>query len=900
MKAFVNKDLAYAMTPLKFVSWPVGTWPLQEYNVAAALRSIVTVLIMLLTIIILNIEIYLDPTDPEKFLDVLLLGVCSILAIVKIMTYRIYSTDLIYNFISAVNDYEDMRDTEKRTIMRKHAYMSRMAFLAVICFSYCGSMIITVSKLLLDKEQITGNASVNEAPTYPMPSGYTLEMLNVPGNLYPIIFVTEYFIMIVISTGNLGSDALFFGVIFHLCGQAEVLKYEFVKSVNDKENTAERFDALTRRHCHLLDLSEKLNNMISSILVAQLFTSCILICTTGFQCLLSIADRNAVMIIKTLLVVVTLLIQLFAYSYIGDYLTNQMEGIGYSAYCCSWYNLPRFLARNIVFIIMRAQSQVQLKAGKFFLVNMETYMSIVKTSLSYLSVLRLMIKENTKHYCLHDTHNLAQCMDTRRILQSSIIQNSSSCHSRTPSIIKKTSALSSQSILALTKYIHCYPFTMKLYVGWTQHLVPHLTFQVQSHRKITIEPVADRLTAGESASVNRVEHLTKMKTLKNKDFVYAMSLLRLLSWPVGTWPLQEYNVASALRSIFALSVLMLMLILVSAEVYMDYTNAEKNLDALIIVPCGILAVTKVAAFRIHYADLVTNFVSAVKDYNETDDEKRVIMRRHAYMGRVASFSVIFFSYSAATLFSTVSMLATEEVQNINASIKETIYYPVPSEQILGMLNMPKNLYPVIFLTEYFMLLVTSTGNLGSDSLFFGIIFHLCGQVEVLKQEFIKFVNKGNTTKHFIVLVKRHCYLISLFEKLNDIISFVLVVQLFTSCVLICTSGFQFILSLSANNFVIVIKTLIVMNTLLVQLFAYSYIGDYFKSQIEGIGYSAYSCSWYTLPRHSARDIILVLVKSQKPIYLKAGKFFIINMETYMNILKTSMSYLSVLRVMVNN
>ena len=112
-------------------------------------------------------------------------------------------------------------------------------------------------------------------------------------------------------------------------------------------------------------------------------------------------------------------------------------------------------------------------------------------------------------------------------------------------------------------------------------------------------------------------------------------------------------------------------------------------------------------------------------------------------------------------------------------------------------------------------------------------------------------------------------------------------------------GFQFILDLSVGNIVMAMKTFIVMSCLLVQLFAYSYVGEYLKRQMESVGDSVYFCSWYHIPKNVAKGIVFVIMKSQDPVSLKAGKFFIVNMETYMNILKTSMSYLSVLRVMVN-
>ncbi|XP_076375599.1 uncharacterized protein LOC117228201 [Megalopta genalis] len=388
----------------------------------------------------------------------------------------------------------------------------------------------------------------------------------------------------------------------------------------------------------------------------------------------------------------------------------------------------------------------------------------------------------------------------------------------------------------------------------------------------------------------------------NKDFSYAMVPMKILSWPVGTWPLQKYDFVSGMRCFISIILLLVTLMVVNTEMYLDRSDAEKNLDAVVLIACGILAMWKVLWFRMRSKGLVANFLSALKDYDELDDqEKKAIVRRHAQMGRIACGSVIFCSYFGSTLFTTIPMLAGEDdgtAEILNVTREDSLNYPMPSEFTLDMLNLPASLYPVIYIGEYIMLLTISTGNLGSDSLFYGIIFHLCGQAEVLKLDFSKFVEFGEKKARFHALITRHQQLLKLSDDLNDTISSILIMQLFSSCLLICTTGFQFIRSLSTNNIVMVIKTIIVMCTLLAQLFAYSYIGEYLKIQFEGVGYWIYCSTWYNMPRKLSLDVVFILMRSQNPVYLKAGRFFVVNMETYMSIVKTSMSYLSVLRVMV--
>lgn len=118
----------------------------------------------------------------------------------------------------------------------------------------------------------------------------------------------------------------------------------------------------------------------------------VIICISGFQLILAIYSHDLVMISKTTSVMGAVMLQLYFYSFVGDYLKCQSEDIAKSIYSCNWYNLPAKLMKNIFFVLMRTQQPVQLLAGRFLVVNIETYMSILKTSFSYLSVLRVMVE----------------------------------------------------------------------------------------------------------------------------------------------------------------------------------------------------------------------------------------------------------------------------------------------------------------------------------------------------------------------------------------------------------------------------------------------------------------------------------------------------------------------------
>lgn len=161
-----------------------------------------------------------------------------------------------------------------------------------------------------------------------------------------------------------------------------------------------------------------------------------------------------------------------------------------------------------------------------------------------------------------------------------------------------------------------------------------------------------------------------------------------------------------------------MVAILQTELYFDNSDAEKNLDIVVLIACGSLAITKVTSFRIWPTGFICNFTSAVRDYDELRGEvKRAIVRKHAYMGRMACILTMAGAYASATLVMAVPVLVGEKLENIvNATVEKTLKYPIPCNSVMTFVKMPNSLYFVVFVTEYFMMIVTCTGNIGNKQL----------------------------------------------------------------------------------------------------------------------------------------------------------------------------------------
>jgi len=112
-------------------------------------------------------------------------------------------------------------------------------------------------------------------------------------------------------------------------------------------------------------------------------------------------------------------------------------------------------------------------------------------------------------------------------------------------------------------------------------------------------------------------------------------------------------------------------------------------------------------------------------------------------------------------------------------------------------------------------------------------------------------------------------------------------------------GYILIASLSIGNLSMIIHSISVLLLLLIQLSFYTFAGDYLEMKSTALCYATYDCDWYELPASIAKDFQIILMRASIPHQLTAGKFVVMNMITFKDILKSTASYLSVLRVMLD-
>nr|ARN17908.1 odorant receptor 37 [Cephus cinctus] len=151
-------------------------------------------------------------------------------------------------------------------------------------------------------------------------------------------------------------------------------------------------------------------------------------------------------------------------------------------------------------------------------------------------------------------------------------------------------------------------------------------------------------------------------------------------------------------------------------------------------------------------------------------------------------------------------------------------------------------------------------------------------------------------------IKTHKMLIDYTAQVEDVYTYIILMQMFASSVVICAAGFQlFFFSGSMLRFVLSIFFFL---TSVGEFFLFSWSCNEIIVASATVGDGGYNTTWYSLSAtgygKAYRDgLQLLIMRSHRPCYLTAGKFCIISLESFSTVMTTATSYFTLLRNFVD-
>ncbi|KAF7382716.1 hypothetical protein HZH66_013118 [Vespula vulgaris] len=404
-----NTDSTNALWIYKCITWATGTWPLQEEGIFSTIRFVIAFVLGVLqyfylprieniifgTLVSILMEIRLSCGSVDETLDFFGISLATVAGLTKLIFIKLHRKDLRKILLSALNNWSTIVDNSSaKKIMLKYSQRGKLVGRTQMSFAFVIITAIILDAIPSPEASQQENATSSEELPQRIPLRTMCTFGNMSTSTYWTVFVLQsiqLFNAVLIESGN---DVFFFGISMQVCGQLDSLRILLGEFRQEKEEDRVReIREFVDKHAHLLGLARRIEDTFTNVLLVLLMTNGMHICLTGIQILLLSRQNDVVPLIKATVAFVVILIQLFLYSYAGDFLSSLTQDIYHVIYNYPWYELSPNNVRNLVFIIMRAHKPFRLRAGRFYPMDIDSFKNILKASFSYFSVLRIVFEE---------------------------------------------------------------------------------------------------------------------------------------------------------------------------------------------------------------------------------------------------------------------------------------------------------------------------------------------------------------------------------------------------------------------------------------------------------------------------------------------------------------------------
>ncbi|XP_023310753.1 odorant receptor 83a-like [Anoplophora glabripennis] len=247
--------------------------------------------------------------------------------------------------------------------------------------------------------------------------------------------------------------------------------------------------------------------------------------------------------------------------------------------------------------------------------------------------------------------------------------------------------------------------------------------------------------------------------------------------------------------------------------------------------------------------------------------------------------------------------------------KETRQTPYKTVYPFEYSDGPK--FEIMYLVQSFTNFYVVLGVvIGVDTLFMAVCCNITAQYRLLKNAFLKLgtdevkelnsklstlcaesdTSERNTTeekKFLIRCIKHHQLLLRTIEDVETVYSVIGFFQLGFSIVSICLSSF--VLTTKNLEFSQLVNITIFLSGNIVQLFCYCSVATEVNFEMDNLSQYIFSSYWYQADFvNFKRDILFVIKKSQEVQKITALKLFPLNYNTFIQVLRVSFSFYTLL------
>ncbi|XP_032689622.1 odorant receptor 13a-like [Odontomachus brunneus] len=387
-----RSDAEYVVKVAKFLLTPVGIWPLYgDDSTSSKIKTVLqTSLIFSLMCFLLVPHIiytFFDAEDLTRYMKVIAAQVFSLLGIIKFWTMIINKNKIKHCLQQVEMQYRDVKCEEDRMVMIRNAKIGRQFTVMYLGLLYGGALPYHIIMPLV-AEKIVKEDNTTHLPL-PYLSDYIFFVVE-SSPFYEILFVTQILFSTIILSTNCGVYSLIATCVMHACCLFEIARRQLETVVlNGTNNLHEGFGRVIKQHLQALRFAEMIENSLNVVFLSEMVGCTIIICFLEYGVFKEWEDNQIFGTIIYFILMVSILVNVFTLSTIGERLKEESEKIGETSYFIDWYTLPAKNMSNLIMVMVRSSRPSALTAGKMFDVSLQSFCDVCKTSAAYFNFIRM-------------------------------------------------------------------------------------------------------------------------------------------------------------------------------------------------------------------------------------------------------------------------------------------------------------------------------------------------------------------------------------------------------------------------------------------------------------------------------------------------------------------------------
>ncbi|XP_032669871.1 odorant receptor 13a-like [Odontomachus brunneus] len=216
--------------------------------------------------------------------------------------------------------------------------------------------------------------------------------------------------------------------------------------------------------------------------------------------------------------------------------------------------------------------------------------------------------------------------------------------------------------------------------------------------------------------------------------------------------------------------------------------------------------------------------------------------------------------------------------------------------LLLKVNLPvdistKRTYRLLLSAQFVHLIMSGCGTGLLNSLLLALTLHVGGQMDVLRSQLTELVPEEDARRErreSIVrtnkIIRKHQRIINFAEYIEDLYTYIALVQFTSNTVLICSLGFLIVTAIGSPDATEqIVRSLLFYTVTNLEAFIFCFAGEYLKNKSKAIGTAAYDSAWYELEPENSRPLIFVILRAQKQLTLTVGKIMDLSLESFTNV-----------------